>query len=1465
MLHNIIHISDIHIRTGDSIKSRYEEYIKVFDKLYESISHQPSIIDKSAVIVITGDLFHDKNKIGPSGLKIAVYLLQKLSSLAPVFIIRGNHDYRQDFPNERDMISGLVSYEIPYVTYLDTTGIHTYQNINFGLVAIQETLLFGSTSGIKGDLPDFPMPLAGSNYNIALFHGTITGTTLQNGTSSTIGGYPIDWIQGYDAILLGDIHLQQIKRACITENTSCNLPHTTICHTYKYDKEVPYGYSGSLIQQDFGETIKGHGYALWNLQDKVISVYHIKNSFGMINLHYNGTLDDIKVEHKQFIKPVTKFASLDKIIITNWFPDNLYIRIYGDDITNDILRLITLKIQTYGKNVLSITNKKIKKQVQDLLNTELKNKDISDILDINSTDKLIEYIHSQLATDNKTLKSNKWTQWLVHPEQLLISTTNIPKSLLTKLNSKIQMIGKDIQLYNGEFEKVASQSITTGTLTLHKLEWNWILSYKEGNYFNFDSDTHYISVLNAQNGYGKSNFLEIICISVFGQGFPSRFNKNYSSNIICDKKPDGAMASTLITFSLNGKMFAIQRNMRNHTTKRTIKFEDVILYSIIDDERTIVHQKINAVDAWVEQNIGKSDIYLMSAMLSQNSDKDFFFMDYAEQKRLLDKILSLDHIMSLQVLLKDTCAYYKLFIDLIESYTDGINSKKNVVDQKYIDELNECQIDLELVTKTKKELYSKWNMISTSTLSSISDITELESKITNLQNLIQTFPTECPNNISLRLQELTNLILMQTDAISKYHSFSDLNVDTASDSVDVDENKIQMFDLALKQHPYFKKKEYNIYEDVAIIRSKILKEYATAENVDALNLLISNFENWNKFQIQQFADTKIYFEDNSEIENLENKINELISVIRDNPNHITNVTKNLDRLRKQHKKLVKEKDLCSDRRPNKPTKTKEWLEHTKQRIHAFADMDVLLATKQFIQTSIQQIPIVCTNLLAVTRKITEHMTYLKECTNLPFNPECGACRLQPWRTKYDAVELELPSLQEEQNKLKKELESLKYSEMQSSNVQSLTPDTYSTYLKELGTVLQQICLNISETELYAVVSASWSEWDKWYAEYDAYKKHYDELNTEINEAEEEKTALQDALDKARFEMQRLRGKLEIIRTKKLEYEQYIIDLSSRTADYESAKKKVEWIWYNTLHNYRKYINIYLTHLIAQKTVWENEKRELELTLNSVLEREKHQKDLDIALKLLSVYPYWTQWNKLDSREKSLTLKCAELRVIIKGATGSSPENTQMLALLDSIKDDYSDISYISTAFNGYRTWLYSDSIGPVIQSRVNSVLELICDERPLFLECEWLDAIDTLSWFIRDGSSRVIIQKASGFQRFIVGIAMRVAINQIGLSRVRFTELFIDEGFTACDSDNLERVPAFLRGLLRFYKSIYLATHLEDLKSCADKHIYIQRCDNGLSLIQYGDAGLIRGMNESLAVAKKRGRPTKKSVVVVKV
>jgi hypothetical protein len=60
--------------------------------------------------------------------------------------------------------------------------------------------------------------------------------------------------------------------------------------------------------------------------------------------------------------------------------------------------------------------------------------------------------------------------------------------------------------------------------------------------------------------------------------------------------------------------------------------------------------------------------------------------------------------------------------------------------------------------------------------------------------------------------------------------------------------------------------------------------------------------------------------------------------------------------------------------------------------------------------------------------------------------------------------------------------------------------------------------------------------------------------------------------------------------------------------------------------------------------------------------------------------------------------------------------------------------------------------------------------------------------------------------------------------------------------------------MLQMYDSIYLATHLDELKICADSQIVIDRDASGLSQIKSG-ASVVTA---SIEAPKKKGRPSKK-------
>ena len=97
-LRYIFHLSDLHIRNGDKIYCRYDEYKLVFANTLQSINtkiteHKLQFTDY--ITIITGDIFHNKNNIGNYGLLLYKTFIEDLTKISKVYILAGNHDLCQ--------------------------------------------------------------------------------------------------------------------------------------------------------------------------------------------------------------------------------------------------------------------------------------------------------------------------------------------------------------------------------------------------------------------------------------------------------------------------------------------------------------------------------------------------------------------------------------------------------------------------------------------------------------------------------------------------------------------------------------------------------------------------------------------------------------------------------------------------------------------------------------------------------------------------------------------------------------------------------------------------------------------------------------------------------------------------------------------------------------------------------------------------------------------------------------------------------------------------------------------------------------------------------------------------------------------------------------------------------------------------------------------------------------------------
>jgi DNA repair exonuclease SbcCD ATPase subunit/DNA repair exonuclease SbcCD nuclease subunit len=1465
MISSIVHLSDIHIRIGDAIKSRYQEYNTVFSNLFASLAQHSSIKDKTALIVITGDIFHHKNKVEPYALELAITLLQGVAALAPVYIIRGNHDYRQDLPTEHDMITALMSYHIDNVTYLDKTGFYNVNNISIGLVAIQDTLLYGSTSGISSNLPTFPVPPKAEigNYNIALFHGSISGSTLQNGTAvhPTLNGYPIEWFQGYDAILLGDIHVQQIKRSSVIECKKDSLSTSTHSQTYSYSTPSPWGYPGSLIQQDFGESIFGHGYIIWDLQNKQIHTYHVHNTFGFVKLRLQDHLGQIEILHRDISNnPI--FVPIETVISEKWFPSTIHVSITGLHCNVESINHVSDYFQKHGRTILQMK----RPSEVDLSESKMEETTDTSLTKINSLDLLIEYIQNTIQS-NKVNIPDIWKVWLKHPENMILSVDHLPETISKKISDKSDKIMKLSSKYIEDFERVQSKTFVSGSVHFHYMEWSWILNYKQSNRFNFDTHESTISILNSKNGHGKSNFLETICISLFGEGFPSRYNKNYSAGIICDKKPHGVMASTVIVFTLNGKKYTLKRVLKNNNDKRAINFFEVVLSEHNADTLSILHQGQNAVSQWIDSTIGSVSTYLMSAMLSQNADSDFFSLDKSKQKILLDQILSLDHINSLQLLLKSSVLYYKSVSELIESYYDGI-SQKTVADPIVVQKLASSKSELLRIQSDSKKLHSEWCHVPESKLYTVRDISTLQNDYHKLQSKIAEIPSYDTDHTIEYKNELIVERSSYQKSLSALHPFSDLKhhfAQSLTNTISVEKICCNFLDIleehknSLESHPYFNKSDFNLYANIDFIFKHIQGTSFPLEDDNTLYTIVSEFKTWDKIHAAKFTEDIISFQNNTErtLRQLQNGIDEFNKILEDSTSNIKSISKNSTRLKKQIVKLRKEKELLSENRPNRPNVTSEWLEGFKHDIALHGTLEDAITRRDSLTRSIQQIPVLCHRITSLQSKINDIDKYIAECTDIPFNAKCSSCKKQGWKIKHDSYLKELPELHTALDSTIQELQTHRSPDLELS----LTPETYLAYISELNRIVLRTTQYISSYEIYTQQNVLYGEYTHWNTLHDTLKNKLDPLETEYDSYEKQLKHHNDIIAKVSSDKYSHESKLAHIQLRRSEYNAYQSEYQRRHKEYTLAHDKLVLSWFHKLYRYRETITLSIDCLNDQIEIIDKEINDVTIAIQHNALKTSLTSQASHLRTLLDAYPSWTAWKESIAKEKDLSLLVRELETQLRGTSSQPSDQSHILRIIENAKQYTHIASWLGSLFEDYRKWLYTSYIAPMIHSKVNNVLSMISDDT-LLLDSDWLDAIDTLSWFIKNGSSRVIIEKASGFQRFIVGIAIRVTFHQIGFCRIRYNQLFIDEGFTTCDADNLDRVPSFLKGLLQFYNSIYLVTHLEDLKSCTDHHIYITRDSEGLSQIQHGPD------NYSMVVhtepIKKRGRPPKSKVIILK-
>jgi len=245
MVNRLVHFSDLHIKL-------FKDH-QLYRKLLETaLSEWKSLAPDR--IVFTGDLVHSKNQMTPELVEFVAWVLTECAKITKTIVIIGNHDFLENNNERLDALTPIIqSLQNPNINYYKDRGVYSDDNIDW--------VVYSLTSH---NLP--PEIIKSEQVKIGLFHGPVQGLTTDIGYKFE-EGFDTFKFNGCDLVLCGDIHKRQVF----------NIPNGKKAYMI-----------GSTIQQNFGETVRKHGYGVYEINKDEYTFVDIPNPKPYLSFHINS-------------------------------------------------------------------------------------------------------------------------------------------------------------------------------------------------------------------------------------------------------------------------------------------------------------------------------------------------------------------------------------------------------------------------------------------------------------------------------------------------------------------------------------------------------------------------------------------------------------------------------------------------------------------------------------------------------------------------------------------------------------------------------------------------------------------------------------------------------------------------------------------------------------------------------------------------------------------------------------------------------------------------------------------------------------------------------------------------------------------------------------------------------------------------------------------------------------------------
>jgi DNA repair exonuclease SbcCD ATPase subunit len=478
----IFHISDLHIQ----LYKRHKEYLEVFTRVFEYLKtqkqNQTTNRNIPMITVITGDLLHSKSDLSPECIQLTYNFIKTLASILPVVIIPGNHDININNRERLDSITPIIA-DLPInypVYYLLESGVYKLSNLLFYHASIFDYKIIKPVDVM---IDSNMIPLDGIHFHhIGLYHGRVNGAVLFNGLEllSGTGNKTItpNTFKDYDITLLGDIHKHQFLK-CDGSNTH-NI-----------------AYSGSLIQQNMGESIKEHGLIKWDIEKRMGELIEIYNDWSYITMYVENKKADYYCTNADGTH--SSSCQLSKHLRVRILYKNTPESYLSDLITllkmnHDVLEYSwqQQETETLLENIIEPSSNTITNI--EFQNSETIQKKTGLMIDITSVDVQNQYILEYLRENEAEIQTEDLEE---------IKRINIEQNQILRANLKGTKSILGNYAFNGHYK-------------IKRLEFSNLFSFGEGNVIDFSDFKGVVGII-AANHLGKSSIIDIIIYTLFDE------------------------------------------------------------------------------------------------------------------------------------------------------------------------------------------------------------------------------------------------------------------------------------------------------------------------------------------------------------------------------------------------------------------------------------------------------------------------------------------------------------------------------------------------------------------------------------------------------------------------------------------------------------------------------------------------------------------------------------------------------------------------------------------------------------------------------------------------------------------------------------------------------------------------------------------------------------------------------------